>query len=238
MNQKVKKLFAQDRVRFPDPELTLEDGLVDVGDNLSVESLLEAYSFGIFPWPQDGVPTLWFSPPERGILDFANYRISTKFKKFLKKSCWSVRWNTNFSKVLEHCQKASRPGQEGTWITQKIFNAYIEFHEAGYAHSIECYEKDELVGGLYGVYVGGVFCGESMFFLKSSASKFCLHYLVESLQGQGMQWMDIQMVTPYLESVGAQYISRVDFLKRLEESKKKAQPFRVSSSIKASNDLV
>ena len=220
-----KPLFAKQRQRFPDPSVTLEDGLLDVSDDLSVETLVEAYSFGIFPWPQEGLPTLWFSPPERGILELNQYKPSTKFQKFLNKCDWSYRFNSNFETVIQKCQKAPRPGQDGTWITGKILEAYLKFHQAGYAHSIECYDRQQqLIGGLYGVYVGGVFCGESMYYDVDNASKFCLHHLVQTLKAQSQQWMDIQMVTPYLESVGAHYISRSEFLQKLEESKKTARP--------------
>jgi leucyl/phenylalanyl-tRNA--protein transferase len=124
--------------------------------------------------------------------------------------------------VIRECQKKNRPGQSGTWITESLLHAYVDFHRAGYAHSFEAWEGEKLVGGMYGVYVAGLFCGESMFFKQSDASKLCLHRAVEFLKDHGKTWMDVQMVTPYLESVGARYITRKEFLKRLEEEKKHA----------------
>lgn len=216
------RLYKKTREYFLNPNAAMVDGLIAVDDHMDVDHLLEAYSFGIFPWPQEDLPTLWFSPPERGILQFKNYRPSRKLQKFLRKKPFEISMDRAFKKVITQCQRVPRPDQEGTWITDKILEGYLEFHEAGYAHSIEAWEDGELVGGLYGVYVAGVFCGESMFHKKDNASKACLHYLVEFLQRQGMEWMDIQMVTPHLESVGAEYITRKQFLKKLEESKKTA----------------
>ncbi|MCB0408054.1 MAG: leucyl/phenylalanyl-tRNA--protein transferase [Bdellovibrionales bacterium] len=210
-----------------DPRSALADGLVAVDDTVTVERLFEAYSFGIFPWPQEGFPTLWFSPPERGILEFNKYKISKSFKKFLNKNTFQVTFNQCFKDVILECRKADRPDQTGTWITEKILNSYIEFHQQGYAHSVEAWSDDgELVGGLYGVYVGGVFCGESMFYKHANASKLCLHLLIEKLKLNGKSWMDVQMVTPLLQSLGAEYISRDKYLLRLETEKKTAKPIQ------------
>ncbi len=231
------QLYKKNREYFLNPDAATAEGLIAVDDRLDVDRLLEAYSFGIFPWPQEGFPTLWFSPPERGILQFKNYHLSKKFQKFLRKSPFEVSMNVAFEDVILQCQRASRPGQEGTWITSKILKGYMDFHKEGYAHSIEAWEEGVLVGGLYGVYVAGVFCGESMFHKKDNASKVCLHYLVEFLMSQGQSWMDVQMVTPYLESVGAEYITRKQFLRKLEDSKKlvkvlKFQKSKPSKSLK------
>lgn len=216
-------LYKKKREHFLNPKAAMVDGLIAVDDYVDVDHLLEAYSFGIFPWPQEGLPTLWFSPPERGILQFDKYRPSKKFQKFLKKCPFVITMNTAFEDVITHCQRVPRADQEGTWITSKIMKGYIEFHNAGYAHSIEAWLDGELVGGLYGVYVAGVFCGESMFRKVDNASKVCLHFVIEFLTDQGLQWMDVQMVTPYLESVGAEYITRNQFLKMLEDSKEAAR---------------
>lgn len=216
-------LFKEKREFFPNPKNALIDGLIAVDDTLTVDRLLEAYSFGIFPWPQEELPILWFCPPERGILEFSDYEVSRKFQKFLKKHPFEIKFNSDFEQVINNCRKSHRPGQQGTWITEKIFNAYLKFHEAGYAHSIEAWQGKELVGGLYGVYVAGVFCGESMFYKIDNASKVCLDATIQVLKGNGQSWMDVQMVTPYLESVGAHYISRNHFLQKLEEQKKTAK---------------
>lgn len=210
------KSFVTERRFFPDPEMTLPDGLVMVGGDLSVENLLEAYSFGIFPWPQEGLPTLWFSPEQRGILDFKDLHWSRSFLKFKKSTSWTIKVNHNFREVVRACAQAPRPGQEGTWITPAIEKSYFAFHKAGYAHSIECWdESDELVGGLYGVYVGGLFAGESMFYKRDNASKLCLWWLTEQLGAQGFTWMDTQMVTDSLRPIGGKYITRKQFQKRI-----------------------
>ena len=218
------KLFAKKRLSFPDPKLALEDGVVDLSDDLRVERLLEAYSFGIFPWPHPELPTLWFSPEERGVLDFQDFHVPRSLRKFIDRGSLHFTWDRAFNTVIEACSKQPRPGQSGTWITPRLLKAYKEFHKAGYAHSLEVWDGDELAGGLYGVYVGGLFCGESMFFLKPNMSKVAVVFLVEFLRAQGLHWMDIQMVTPVLQQFGGKYLSRSEFLERLELTKRTAQP--------------
>lgn len=213
------KLYSDQRIHFPHPTDTTYEGLLLVDDNISTEILLEAYSFGIFPWPQENLPLLWFSPPERGVLNFSNYHVSKSFEKFLRKTTFKTKFNTAFSQVVENCQKAYRPDQEGTWITNELKDAYLDFHRSGYAHSIECWDEDRLVGGLYGVYVAGVFCGESMFFIEPNASKYALHSLILFLKSKGLEWMDIQMVTPLLKSMGAEYVRRKVYLDKLQAAK-------------------
>lgn len=217
------KLFAEELHSFPDPRLTLDEGILDISDDLRIERLFEAYSFGIFPWPHEDLPTLWYCPNERGVLDFTDLHVPDSLVKFLRKTDWSYSINRDFDRVLENCAAAARPNQKGTWITKKLTKAYREFHRAGYAHSLEVWETGELIGGLYGVYVAGVFCGESMFFKKSNASKFALLKLIEFLKAQGLTWIDIQMVTPLMKSLGGKYIARERFLQRLESSKKSAR---------------
>ena len=218
------KLFAFERVSFPDPRLAVDEGIIDFSDDLRVERLLEAYSFGIFPWPHEELPTLWFCPEKRGVLDFENFRQPQSFQKAMRKSSFTFSLNQNFDLVLEACALATRPNQHGTWITSKLSRAYRDFHRAGYAHSLEVWQGAELVGGMYGVYVAGVFCGESMFFRKSGASKFALVQMIEFLRVKGLTWIDIQMVTPVLEQFGGTYISRESFLDRLETAKLNARP--------------
>lgn len=217
------KLFAEELHSFPDPGLTLEEGILDISDDLSVERLLEAYSFGIFPWPHQDLPTLWYCPEKRGVLDFADFKIPQSLQKFLRKCDWTYTFDREFDSVLAACSEAKRPHQQGTWITKKLIRAYQDFHRAGYAHSLEVWEGAELIGGLYGVYVAGVFCGESMFFRKSNASKVALVRLIDFLQGQGISWIDIQMVTPLLGAMGGKYIPREKFLVRLEVAKRNAK---------------
>ncbi len=218
------KLFATELRSFPNPKLALDEGIIDLSDDLRVERLLEAYSFGIFPWPHEDLPTLWYCPDQRGVLEFKDFHIPQSFQKFLKKTTFRHTFDRCFNEVLENCAFVARPHQRGTWITKKLMRAYRDFHKAGYAHSIEVWDGEELVGGLYGVYVGGLFCGESMFFKKTGASKFALVKMVEYLRSQGLEWMDIQMVTPLTEQFGGKYIARNEFLRRLERAKLAAKP--------------
>lgn len=219
------KLYADRLETFLPPERALDEGLVDVSDHISVERLLEAYSFGIFPWPQDGFPILWFSPVERGVLDFDRLHVPHSLSKWCKKTTGlEFTWNQAFDDVITACAASARPGQAGTWITPKMKDAYLDFHRAGYAHSFECWRDGELIGGIYGVYVAGVFCGESMFHRVPNASKISLVHLVQELKAQGLKWIDIQMLTPVTKALGGRMISRKEFLDRLEESKRVAKP--------------
>lgn len=217
------KLFTPELRSFPAPEDSGPEGIVQVSDDISVDRLREAYSYGIFPWPAEGYPILWFSPPERGVIDFKNFHQPRSLQKWMRGHDIRFTWNQRFKTVIENCQRAPRPGQSGTWITPRLKRAYVEFHEAGYAHSLECWRGPNLIGGLYGVYVGGVFCGESMFYLESNASKACLVHAVQFLSAAGLTWMDVQMVTPTVEQMGGHLISRHDFLKRLAKSRQTAQ---------------
>jgi leucyl/phenylalanyl-tRNA--protein transferase len=215
-------------IKFPNPRSAGEDGLLCFGGDLEVATLLQAYGNGIFPWPQEGLPLLWFSPFERGVLDFERLHWSRRFLRSLKAGApegenkgaakFKVTFNQAFSKVIAECALVPRSHETGTWILPDMEEAYVRFHEAGYAHSVECWQNDELVGGLYGVYVDGVFSGESMFYKASDASKRCLFALTAKLQENGVRWMDIQMVTPVLEKIGGHLISRDDYLARLEKA--------------------
>lgn len=221
-------IFVSKRKYFPDPALPTLDGIVAMGDDISVDILLEAYSFGIFPWPHPKLPCLWFCPDERGVLDFSDLHISRSLQKFMRKTEFQVTFDQDFKSVVEECSLVPRSGQTGTWITPPIMRAYQKFFSAGYAHSVECWHEGRLVGGLYGVYVGGVFSGESMFFKESQASKFCLLKLIEKLQTQGLTWMDIQMVTPVTAALGGRYISKSEYLERLEKAKRTAKPIQIN----------
>ncbi len=194
-----------------------------MSDDLRVERLLEAYSFGIFPWPHGDLPTLWFSPEARGVLDFSDFHVPRSLLKLMRRHCFKFSFNRAFAEVIESCATAARPGQQGSWITPKMARAYLEFHRAGYAHSLEVWDDSNLIGGIYGVYVAGVFCGESMFFRRANASKLALVRLVEFLRGHGLNWIDTQMVTPVLEQFGGKHISRRSFLGRLEKAKADAR---------------
>jgi leucyl/phenylalanyl-tRNA--protein transferase len=206
------------RVPFPDPRSAGEDGLLCVGGDLSVETLVAAYSLGVFPWPQEGLPLLWFSPFERGVLDFTDLHWPRRFLRVVRSGGFEVTFNRAFADVVRECAKVPRSHEKGTWILPEMQTAYLDFHRAGYAHSVEAWREGRLVGGLYGVYVGGVFSGESMFYHESDASKICLHALVTALSSAGVTWIDTQMVTPILETFGGKYISRDEYLDRVAEA--------------------
>jgi len=207
----------QSPLRFPDPRDAGADGLVAVGGDLETSTLLEAYSHGIFPWPHDDYPLLWFSPDPRGVLDFEEFHVPRSLKKWAAKhSHWNYTVNKSTAEVIKACQGQKRPGQDGTWITNEIVDAYCRFAGEGYVKSLECWDDEELIGGIYGVQLNQRFSGESMFYRKPNASKMCVWRLVEHLQGQGQTWMDIQMVTPVTASFGGKYIPREEFLSRIE----------------------
>ncbi len=199
---------------FPDPRRTSEDGLLCWGGELTTQTLIEAYSKGIFPWPQEGYPMLWFSPPQRGIIDFKDFHISKSLTKDLKKANFDVSFDQEFGQVISHCQKAKRSHEKGTWISPEILSSYTALFKAGHAHSVECWQNKKLVGGLYGVFIGGVFSGESMFHLVNNASKFCLIQVIEFLKAKSVTWLDTQMITPLVKNFGGKYIDREEYLIR------------------------
>ncbi len=213
---------AHRRLKFPDPRDATEDGLLCIGGDLKVETLLQAYSHGIFPWPQESFPLLWFSPPQRGVLDFAELRYSSRFLRKARLSDLRISVNQAFTAVIRECAAVPRSHEKGTWILPDMEKAYTQFHQAGHAHSIEAWRGDKLVGGIYGVYVGGVFSGESMFYREADASKICLYRLIEYLKKKGLEWMDTQMVTPLVERLGGKYITRDEFLLRVSQASRHA----------------
>lgn len=200
-------------IPFPDPRQALAEGVVAVGGRLDVGTLYHAYVKGIFPWPQDGYPMLWFSPEERGILIFDELRVPRSLQRTLKKNHdYRFTKDQAFRRVVEACRRQFRPGQFGTWIIPEMVEAYERFHDAGFAHSFEVWKGDELVGGLYGVFVEGVFSGESMFHAEPEASKRALIFAIESLRADGVQWIDTQMVTDVVERLGGRLIPRNEYL--------------------------
>lgn len=203
---------------FPNPRKTDPNGILCVGGDLSPNVLLEAYSQGIFPWPQEDCPLLWFCPLERGVLDFSDFHEPKSFRKWRRKTKIEIRKNTCFEKVIKKCATVPR-SEKGTWIFPDMIEAYSELHSLGWAHSYEAFLEDKLVGGLYGVDINGLFSGESMFFEESGASKLCFYNLVEDLKNQGRTWIDTQMVTPVVQQFGGKLIPREEFLSRLEKSK-------------------
>lgn len=206
-----------DDIAFPHPSLASADGLLAVGGDLKLERLLLAYENGIFPWFNEEDPPLWWSPPQRSVLFPEETRISKSMKQELRKPGYEVKFNTDFNSVIKHCQQA-RIDAEGTWITQEFIEVYTRLHEMGIAHSVETYYEGELVGGLYGLTFGDVFCGESMFSLRSNASKIALIRLSERLIEKEFQVIDCQITNPHLVSMGAREITRADFLTILYDS--------------------
>ena len=207
--------------QFPNPDQTDSQGLLAAGGDLEIGTLYHAYARGIFPWPQEGYPVFWFSPPKRGILSFSNLHLSQSFLKWRKKTNYEVTFNTSFREVMENCRDQKRPGQDGTWILSEMVEAYEKFHLAGFAHSIEIWMSGRLVGGLYGVCVEGVFSGESMFYHVPNASKAALYETCRLLEHNGYEWMDVQMLTQVTEQMGGRYIERSEFLDLLKSAKSK-----------------
>lgn len=211
--------------RFPDPRRTDENGIVAVGGDLETDTLIDAYAHGIFPWPHKDFPLLWFSPIERGVLFFEELHLSRSLNKWLKKTEFKITFNKKFKTVIENCASRKRAGQNDTWVTPEMAAAYTKLHNAGFAHSVECWHHGKLIGGLYGVYISGVFSAESMYFEETGASKFCLLALIHRLHEMGHQWLDTQMVSSVVEAFGGRYIAREEYLKLLRESQIKNIPW-------------
>lgn len=211
-------IFLKENDSFPDVNLADEDGLLAVGGILTTKRLIEAYNSGIFPWYSDGQPVLWWSPDPRMVLFLDNFKVSKSLKKTIDSGKFKVTFNTAFAEVITACAMAKRQGQDGTWITQEMINAYIELHKKGHAFSVEVWHNDTLVGGLYGIDLPEkkVFCGESMFHKVSEASKVALFFLVEKLKTEGYKLIDCQVYSKHLEMLGACLISRNQFLGHLK----------------------
>lgn len=203
---------------FPDPKVSTPEGIVAYGGDLSASRILRAYHLGIFPWYSPGDPILWWSPDPRLILELNEFKLFRSLRK--KINHFEVRFDTAFSQVIRKCSQVPRRGQHGSWIVPEMIEAYESLHALGYAHSIETYQNGELVGGLYGVSIGKVFCGESMFALVSDASKVAFAVLIEKLKEWGYDFIDCQVPTEHLKSLGAKEIRREEFLRRLHKALK------------------
>lgn len=203
--------------RFPDPRRAPGD-VVAIGDDLSVETLREAYRRGIFPWPHDSMPLPWFSPRRRTVILFDELHVGRSLRKAQKRAFLRYSIDEDFGAVIRACAASPRPDQDGTWIAPKIIAAYSRLHRSGEAHSVEVWEGDRLVGGLYGIDAGGVFTGESMFHLVPDASKLALLFLIEHLQARGAKFLDCQVMTPHMAALGARQIPRSKFLDMLAEA--------------------
>lgn len=207
--------LPEDEIIFPRPELADPDGLLAIGGDLSVERLLLAYRNGIFPWFSDDDPICWYAPHERCVIYPDRVKLSKSMKKILQSNSFAITMNREFSAVIANCAQAPRKDQPGTWITGEMQRAYIALHQQGHASSVEVWQADELVGGLYGVEIGDVFCGESMFSKVSNASKAALIWLCR--QGRH-QLIDCQLPNDHLMSLGAEMISSTAYKKILHIS--------------------
>ncbi len=196
---------------FPPSHAADENGLLAIGGDLSPERLLVAYSQGIFPWYSPDTPILWWNPPSRMVLFPSEFKISKSFHKIIKNTSYEIKVNSNFKSVISKCAQIPRKNQNGTWILPDVIDAYCILHDKGYAHSVETWVDSELVGGLYGIGLGSVFFGESMFSDKPNASKLAFY----ALSQMGFQLIDCQMHTDHLESLGAKLISREEFLRHI-----------------------
>jgi leucyl/phenylalanyl-tRNA--protein transferase len=204
--------FLTKELYFPPVEETSPEGILAVGGDLSSERLMLAYRNGIFPWFEDDEPILWWSPEERMVLFFDDLKISKSMRNILKKGEFKVTFNKDFKAVITNCQKTKRAGQNGTWITDDMINAYCKLHELGYAKSVEVWKNEELVGGLYGIDLGDVFCGESMFSKVSNASKVAFITLSQKLEKANYKLIDCQVHNSHLESLGCVEIEREEFM--------------------------
>jgi leucyl/phenylalanyl-tRNA--protein transferase len=204
---------------FPDPRKTGPDGIVAFGGDLHPLSLELAYGQGIFPWPIEGLPLAWFCPPERAILEFSELHVPRSLAKERRRTHLRCTIDQDFEGVIQGCADTARPGQDGTWITDFLMNAYVEYHRFGRAHSVETWHGDRLVGGIYGVETDGAFGAESMFYTEPYASKLALLHLIDHLRARGLDWMDIQVMTPHMKALGARVVPRNEFLRRLARTR-------------------
>lgn len=207
------------KIIFPPVESATEDGLVAVGGDMATDTLLSAYSQGIFPWPlSPEFPLAWFSPDPRGVLDFSELHVPKSLEKFLKKNPFTIKHNQSFKDIIRLCAAVPRKDQPSTWITPDIIKGYSELFEMGHAWCTGAWLGQRLVGGLYGVKIGDFRSGESMFTLEDNAGKVCLYFAIEEFKKQGVSWLDTQMVTPVVESLGGKYEPRAEFLARLRST--------------------
>jgi leucyl/phenylalanyl-tRNA--protein transferase len=199
-------------IQFPDPSQANEEGLLAMGGNLDSETLLAAYSQGIFPWFSEGDPVLWWSPDPRMVLYPDDFHCSRRLARRLKQPQYRFSWDEAFGQVIQNCAGISRKGEKGTWILPEMMEAYQRLHELGHAHSMEVWERDDLIGGIYGVLLNRVFFAESMFSCKTDGSKMALARLVERARQEQWKLIDCQFHTGHLERLGAREIARTEFL--------------------------
>ncbi|PCJ42184.1 MAG: leucyl/phenylalanyl-tRNA--protein transferase [SAR86 cluster bacterium] len=212
--------LKQDELSFPDPEHALKEpnGLLAVGGDLSLERLIAAYKLGIFPWYEAGQPILWWSPDPRMVLFPSELHISKSLNKVLSKQVYKVTFDQGFAAVILACAQQRSKNRDDTWITNEMQQAYINLHNAGWAHSVEVWEGNELVGGLYGIAMGRIFFGESMFNMRDNASKVAFVHLVQRLNSKGFTLIDCQVSSEHLTSLGAREIKREKFMGYLSKN--------------------
>jgi leucyl/phenylalanyl-tRNA---protein transferase len=215
----LKWLNPDSNAEFPAVDTAFQepDGLLAAGGDLSTERLIRAYKNGIFPWYSDGEPILWWAPDPRFVMRPEQIKISRSLAKNIRNNHFEIRMDSAFEEVISICASQPRKDQPGTWITDEMRQAYINMHVAGQAHCVECWNGDELVGGLYGIHTGQVFCGESMFSRQSNASKIALVHLCQFLQHHGFKLIDSQVYTQHLERLGAVMIPRCEYLELLQQ---------------------
>lgn len=207
--------FLTEEIKFPNLNFSNEDGILAIGGDLSTERLILAYKSGIFPWYNEGEPIIWYAPKKRMVLFPSELKVSKSMKQIIRSKKFEITYNQNFKKVIRHCKTIERGDQFGTWITDEMEEAYLKLHQLGIAKSIEIWLGDKLVGGLYGIDLGHVFCGESMFSLVSNASKVAFISLVENLEKENYKIVDCQVYNNHLASLGAREISRNEFMEIL-----------------------
>jgi leucyl/phenylalanyl-tRNA--protein transferase len=211
--------LLDEKIAFP-PVDGSENGIVAIGGDLSTARLLEAYKHGIFPWYNEDEPIIWWSPEHRFVLMPGDLHISKSMRRVLNSGKFSITYDQDFSYIIHQCAAIKRPGETGTWITEDMLEAYCNLHEAGYAHSVEVWHENKIVGGLYGVSLGKCFFAESMFHSVTNASKFAIIKLVELLKEKEFEFIDAQVYTEHVETLGAKNIARNDFLKLLKKGLK------------------
>lgn len=216
LHKTIAMYFLSRELYFPPAASASAEGIVAIGGDLSPERLMLAYRSGIFPWFEDDEPILWWSPPERMVLFPDELRITKSMRNIINRQMFRVTFNTAFREVISNCRNIKRDGQPGTWITPEMVEAYCGLNELGIAKSVEVWQDDELVGGLYGIDLGHIFCGESMFSKASNASKIAFIALTKQLQLANYRLLDCQVYNEHLESLGAREIEREDFLEILK----------------------
>ena len=207
--------FLSKDLYFPPVEEASYEGVLAVGGDLSVERLLLAYRNGIFPWFNEDEPIFWWSPPNRMVVVPSIYKVSKSIRNLLNQNKFRITFNQNFAEVIANCQQIKRNGQDGTWITEDIIQSYTKLHEIGIAKSVEVWQNDELIGGLYGIDLGHIFCGESMFSKVSNASKIAFVTLINHLKDNNYKLLDCQVHNDHLEKLGAFEVSRETFIRVL-----------------------